>query len=145
MNTNKKNRRSAIQRYFPLQCEYNLVNWAIYWTLGSFLKPLATIILPKSPTLSGTFCKGVKIYHLSREIILGNFYRHLAIFFWSHWAPAQTWLTRSICARTKGGSNQVSFIRGTIQKVWQQQHQIKRREKKFCSLINFFMYELLIS
>ena len=26
------------------------------------------------------FCKGVKIYHFSSEIIFGNFYRHLAIF-----------------------------------------------------------------
>ena len=44
------------------------------------LKPLATINLSKSPTLLGNFCKGVKIYHFSCEIILGNFYRHLAIF-----------------------------------------------------------------
>ena len=28
----------------------------------------------------GIFCKGVKIYHFSIEIILGNLYRHLAIF-----------------------------------------------------------------
>ena len=28
---------------------------------------------------------GVKIYHFSSEFILGNFHRHLAIFFWSHW------------------------------------------------------------
>ena len=38
-----------------------------------FLKPLATISLPKSPTLLGNFCKGVKIYHFSSEIILDNF------------------------------------------------------------------------
>ena len=57
----------------------------IYWTLGNFLKPLATINLPKSPKFLGIFCKGVKIDHFSREIILANFYRHLAIFFWSHW------------------------------------------------------------
>ena len=36
--------------------------------LGNFLKPLATTNLPKSYTL-GIFCKGVKIYHFSREII----------------------------------------------------------------------------
>ena len=42
---------------------------AIYWTLGNFLKPLATINLPKSPTFLGIFCKGVKIYHFSSEII----------------------------------------------------------------------------
>ena len=55
---------------------------AIYWTLGNFVKPLATINLPKSPN----YCKGVNHFHFSSEIILGNFYRHLAIFFWSHWS-----------------------------------------------------------
>ena len=30
------------------------------------------------------FFKDVKIDHFSSESILGNFYRHLAIFFWSH-------------------------------------------------------------
>ena len=47
---------------------------------GQRLKPLATIDLPKFSTFLGNFCKGVKIYHFSSEIILGNFYRHLAIF-----------------------------------------------------------------
>ena len=32
-------------------------NWSIYWTLGNFLKPLATIDSPKSPILSGIFVK----------------------------------------------------------------------------------------
>ena len=45
---------------------------AIYVTLGNFLKPLAAIILPKSPTFLGNFCKGVKIYHFSIEIIFGQ-------------------------------------------------------------------------
>ena len=36
-------------------------DWAIYWTLGNFLKPLATINLSKSPTFLSNFCKGVKI------------------------------------------------------------------------------------
>ena len=47
-------------------------DWAIYWTLGNFPKPLATISLPKSPTLLGNFCKGVQIYHFSSEIIFGQ-------------------------------------------------------------------------
>ena len=55
-----------------------------FCTLGNFLKPLATINFPKSPIFLGNFCKGVKISHFSCEIILGNFFRHLAIFFWSH-------------------------------------------------------------
>ena len=56
-------------------------DWAIYWTLGSFLKPLATIDLPQSPPFLGNFF--VKV---SKSIIflvtslLGNFYRYLAIF-----------------------------------------------------------------
>ena len=58
------------------------LDWAIYWTLGNFLKPLATIILPKSLTFLGNFCKGVKSYQFSSEII---FWQLLAIFFWSHW------------------------------------------------------------
>ena len=47
-------------------------NWAIYGTLGNFLKPLATINLSKSPTFLGIFCKGVKIDHFSSEIIFGQ-------------------------------------------------------------------------
>ena len=44
-------------------------DWAIYWTLGNFLKDLATINLPKSPTFLGNFCKGVKIYHFYATFI----------------------------------------------------------------------------
>ena len=47
-------------------------DWAIYWTLGKFLKPLATTNLPKSPTFLGNFCKGVKSNHFSSEIIFGQ-------------------------------------------------------------------------
>ena len=57
---------------------------AIYWTLGICLKPLATIDLSKSPTFLGNFCKGVKLFNISSEIIFGQFYRHLATFYWSH-------------------------------------------------------------
>ena len=59
------------------------------WTLGHFLKPLATINLPKSPTFLASFCEGVKIYHFFSEIILSNFYRHLAIFS-GHTVPTDT-------------------------------------------------------
>ena len=47
-------------------------DWVIYWTLGNFLKPLPTIILPKSPTFLGNCCKGFKIYPFSCEIIFGQ-------------------------------------------------------------------------
>ena len=54
---------------------------AIFWTLGNFLKHLATINLPKSPTFLGNFCKGVKIYHFSSEIIFGQLLQKLDDFF----------------------------------------------------------------
>ena len=47
-------------------------NWAIYWTLDNFLKPLATNNLPKSPTLLDNFCKGINIIHFSSKIIFGQ-------------------------------------------------------------------------
>ena len=62
-------------------------DWAIYWTLGNFLYPLAAIDSPKSSTFLGNFCKDVKIYHFSSEIILGNFYCHLATFCWVQCSP----------------------------------------------------------
>ena len=40
--------------------------------LGAFLKPVAKIILPKSPTLLDNFCKGVEIFHFYSEIIFGQ-------------------------------------------------------------------------
>ena len=52
--------------------------------LLDFSKPLATISLPKSPKFLGNFSNGVKIFNFSCEIILDNFYRHLANFCWSH-------------------------------------------------------------
>ena len=73
-------------------------DWAIYWSLGNFLKPLSTINLPKYHTFLGNFCKGVKIYHFSSEIHLGNFYRHLAMFFWSHW-HRYTYVPRDIICK----------------------------------------------
>ena len=40
--------------------------------LGNHSKPVATIILPKLPTLLCNFCKGVKIIQFSSEIIFGQ-------------------------------------------------------------------------
>ena len=34
-------------------------DWEIYWTLGNFIKHLATINLPKSPTFLGNLCKSL--------------------------------------------------------------------------------------
>ena len=48
-------------------------DWAIFYILGNFLKPLATINLPQSSPFLGNLCKDVKIYHFSSEIIFGQF------------------------------------------------------------------------
>ena len=44
-------------------------DWAIYWALGNFSK---ATILPKSPTFLGNYCKRVKIFNFSSEIIFGQ-------------------------------------------------------------------------
>ena len=63
------------------------VNFAISVTrlgdlldFGNFLKPLAAINLPKSPTFLGNFVKVSKSIIFQVKSFLGNFYRHLAIF-----------------------------------------------------------------
>ena len=56
-------------------------DWAIYSTLGNFLKPLATINLPKSTTFLGLIVKGSKSIIFLVKSFLGNFYSHLVIFF----------------------------------------------------------------
>ena len=64
-------------------------DWLIYWTLVNFLKPFATINLPKSPTFLGNFCKGVKIYHFSSKIIFGQLLEMFGNFFSGHTVPKQ--------------------------------------------------------
>ena len=58
-------------------------NWAIFCSLGSFLKPLATINLLKLPTFLG-----VKFYHFSSEIIFGQLLQTFGNFIWSHCLPS---------------------------------------------------------
>ena len=43
-----------------------------FCTLDDHSKLVATIILPKWPTLLGNFCKGFKNFHFSCEIIFGQ-------------------------------------------------------------------------
>ena len=62
---------------------------------GQLLKHLATINLPKSLTFQGNFCKGVKSYHFSREIIFGHLLSIFGNFFWSH-CSQPTFLYRKI-------------------------------------------------
>ena len=72
-------------------------DWVIYWTLGNFFKPLATINLPKSYTFLGNFCKGVKIFHFSSEIIFGQFKLSFGNFFLVTLVPTYILVSRLIC------------------------------------------------
>ena len=100
--------------------EAQLVEWQLLtsvtrlgdWTFGHFLKSLATINLPKSPTFLGNYCKGVKSIIFLVKSHLGNFYRNLAIFFWLHW---QHWLL-GFCSEC---SNEIEeFLRTKIPNQW---------------------------
>ena len=65
-------------------------DWAIYWTLGNFLKPLATINLSKSPAFLGNFCKCVK----SLIFIVRSFWAtflDIWQFFSGHTGPSVRW------------------------------------------------------
>ena len=48
----------ALDREFEPQWGPVWSDWAIYWTLGNFSKPVQTISLPKSPSFLDNFCKG---------------------------------------------------------------------------------------
>ena len=48
---------------------------------GQGFKALAKFNLPKSPTFLGNFCKGVKIYCFSCEIIIGQLFWTFGNFF----------------------------------------------------------------
>ena len=108
-------------------------DWAIYWTLGNFLKPLTTINLSKSTTFFGIFCKGVKIFNFFSKIILGNFFRHLATFCWSRcslskWKPFHPILLRDrravdvvVCLATFLSSVGTNFSSGLMWRpnIWE--------------------------
>ena len=86
-------------------------DWAIYWTLGNFLKPLATNNLSKSPTFLAIFVKVLKSIIFLVKSFLGNFYRHLAIFsghtvhFLGNWSrPGQM---SNVCTQIKKGAKTV--------------------------------------
>ena len=95
---------------------------AIYWTLDNFFKSLATIDLPKSPTFLDNFCKGLKIYQYSSEIILGNFL-DIWRFFSGHTAQiSHVWFMQQL-GFTFIERNHFSFTRDHLQpkratRVW---------------------------
>ena len=99
-DVNVRNNEKATQSVWP--------DWAIYWTLGNFSKPVATISLPKSPTLLGNFCKGVK------NSFLGNFYRHLATFYRALWTQSASELVELTLYPFLTCQNHVSFLKSDL-------------------------------
>ena len=77
-------------------------DWVVCGTLDNFSKPLAAIYLPKSHTFLGDFCKGVKIFIFLVKSFLGNFYRNLAFFYWSH-CRSKTKLQRELLSNVGSG------------------------------------------
>ena len=59
---------------------------AIYLTLGNFLSLWQQLICPNLPHSLTIFVKVSKFIIFKVKSFLGNFWRHLAIFFWSHWS-----------------------------------------------------------
>ena len=49
-------------------------DWAIYCTLGNFFKACGNNNVGQLGHILGNFCKGVKIFHFSSEIIFGQLY-----------------------------------------------------------------------
>ena len=101
-------------------------DWAIYWTLSNFLKPLSLINLPKS---ANSWVSKYIIFLV--KSFLGNLYRHLAIFFWSHWLEVRTnqgkdqddnhLVLRDDSAIVENGSTRVHFERVVGEwKLWRQ-------------------------
>ena len=47
-------------------------DWAIYWTLVNFSRPVATIIFAQISHILRQFCKDIKIFNFYGEIIFGQ-------------------------------------------------------------------------
>ena len=54
---------------------------------GQLCKACGNIFLPKLPTFLVIFGKVSKSFIFLLKSFLGNFCRHLATFYWSHWVP----------------------------------------------------------
>ena len=65
-------RKIDVQQAGANEAMTSVTRLGVFCTLGNFLKPVATINLPKSFSFLDNFCKGVKIYHFSSEIIFGQ-------------------------------------------------------------------------
>ena len=51
---------------------------------ATFQSPWQQLFCPNCQHILGNFCKGDKIFYFTRKILLGNFYKHLTTFYWSH-------------------------------------------------------------
>ena len=104
-----------------MQCDQM---WRFIGLWATFLKPQATINLPKSLTFLGNFCKGVKMSHFSSEIIFRQLLQTIRDFFSGHTGSIR--LVICICAYHLGYKNnsrgscipvQSVYIKGQLEKV----------------------------
>ena len=105
-------------------------DWAIFWTLGNFLKPLATINLPKSPTFLCNFCKGVEIFEFSSEIIFRQLLQTFGDFFSGHTACSV------VCGWKKPFG---SSFRASSSSLNPSQRRLKGRERTVPKIWPFFI------
>ena len=98
-------------------------DWAIFCTLGNHSKPVATIILPKLPTLLVNFRKGAKLF----------IFLVMSIFIWSHCSFLSLATEKGVEVHPKG----VKLSKGegaskTIVTIWVKKK--KEWKKKNCLL-----------
>ena len=70
-------------RIFGLDCSVTILRDLLHF--GQLFKVCGNNYLAQIAHILGNFCKGVKIFHFSGEIIFGQFFRHFLTFYWSHW------------------------------------------------------------
>ena len=117
--------------------------------LDNFSKPQATINLSESPTFLGNFSKGVKIFNFSSEIIFGQLYRHLAIFYWSHWwwkIMGRLFVKEAFAVfLSKRRRTKIAHIWAVVVAQWQSGRFLRQRSAvRIQSLANFYNQDIYL-
>ena len=87
INNSEKTNKPSLALTLSASVPFSVTRLADLLNFGQLFKALATINLPKSPAFLGNFCKGVKIYHFSSEIIFGQLLKTFGDFFLVTLAP----------------------------------------------------------
>ena len=90
------------------------LDWVIYWTLGKFLSLWQQLFSPTLPHSWAIFVKVTKYIIFLVKSFLSNFYRHLAIFFWSHCSCINLINSKYIISPLKSFVHRVATIHKNI-------------------------------